>query len=98
MVNLKNIAILSAFAASMASVCAALDPHGPWYPSPNAGAPVPFGQTLVSNGGDVTLTFLGPTGASYTEHLFVVSPANGLGMFFNNHTTPNGTVVDLGVI
>jgi len=73
-----------------------------WYPSPNGGAPVAVGQTLIASGGDVTVTFLGPTGAAYDEHLFVATPsiasgpAAGGAHFFDNHSTANGTVVDLG--
>ena len=73
-----------------------------WYPSPNGGSAVAVGQTLIASGGDVSVTFLGPTGASYDEHLFVLTPtiasgpAAGGAHFFDNHSTPNGTVVDLG--
>jgi hypothetical protein len=99
MLTFRKITTITALVGSLASVSAVtLDPTGPWFPTPNGGAPVALGQTLVSSGGDVTLTFLGPTGAAYTEHLFVASPANGLGMFFDNHLTVNGTTVDLGVI
>ncbi len=52
-----------------------VNPAGPWYPFPNGGSPVAVGQELFASGGDVTVTFLGPTGASYDEHLFVASPA-----------------------
>lgn len=82
---------------SAISALAQLDPHGPWYPFPNGGAPVASGQSLIAQGGEVTVTFLGPTSAGYSEDLFVASPANGFGHFFNNHSTPNGTVLSLGV-
>jgi hypothetical protein len=74
------------------------------YPSPNGGLPIVFGQQLFSNGGDVTVTFLGPTGASYDEHLFVSTPTIASGPaaagahFFDDHATANGVTVDLGVI
>ena len=54
------------------------------------------GQELFASGGEVYVTQLGPTSAAYTEELFVQSPANGFGMFLNNHTTANGTTYDLG--
>jgi hypothetical protein len=73
-----------------------VDPTGPWYPSPNGGAPLATGQELFASGGDVTLTFLGPTGAAYDEYLFLYSPVNGFGYFFENHSTPNGATIDLG--
>ena len=98
MTILKQLIGAGALVGTVLSTYAAVDPTGPWYPSPNGGAPVAFGQELFASGGDVTLTFLGPTGAAYDEHLFVASPANGLGMFFDNHSTPNGATVDLGVI
>jgi hypothetical protein len=79
-------------------------PPIPTYPGGHVGVPITTGEELFANGGDVTLTFLGPTGASYDEHLFVVnpgldpfvSPSNLEGRFFDNHSTPNGTTVDLG--
>jgi hypothetical protein len=81
---------------SLSAKADAVDPTGPWYPSPNGGAPLTTGQELFASGGDVTLTFLGPTGAAYDEQLFVYSPANGLGLFFDNHATANGATIDLG--
>lgn len=68
----------------------------PTYPGGGSGIPVSVGQELFANGGDVTVSYLGWQGASYDEYLFVVSPPNGLGYFFENHTTPAGTTVDLG--
>jgi hypothetical protein len=73
-----------------------INPHGPYYDSPNGGNPLAVGQELFAVGGDVTITFLGPTTAIYDDSLFLASPANGLGMFFENHSTANGTTVDLG--
>jgi hypothetical protein len=75
---------------------AGLNPLGPQYSSPNGGAAVVFGQELFAAGGDVTVTFLGPTGASYDEHLFVSSPPSAYGNFMDNHSTANGTTYDLG--
>lgn len=83
-------------AISLSAKADSVDPTGPWYPSPNGGSPLATGQELFASGGDVTLTFLGPTGASYDEDLFLSSPANGFGHFFENHTTANGATIDLG--
>jgi hypothetical protein len=74
-------------------------PASPWYPTPSghSGVPVTFGQELFASGGDVTVTFLGPTGAGYDEELFVASPNDGVnGLFMDNHSTANGTTFDLG--
>jgi len=90
--------------AVVAASANSLNPAGPWFPSPNGGLAVTVGQQLFSSGGDVTVTFLGPTGAGYDEHLFVATPtivsgaAAGGSHFFDNHSTPNGATVDLGVI
>jgi hypothetical protein len=73
-----------------------LDPHGPYYGSPNGGNPLLSGQELIASGGDVTVTFLGPTTAIYDDIIFLQSPANGFGLFFDNHSTYNGTSIDLG--
>lgn len=77
---------------------AGLNPGGPWYPTPSGsyGVPVTVGQELFASGGDVTVTFLGPTGASYDETLFVENPVTGYGTFMDNHSTANGTTYDLG--
>ena len=42
------------------------------------------------------MTFLGPTGASYDETLFVENPVTGYGTFMDNHSTANGTTYYLG--
>jgi len=76
---------------------AGLNPLGPQYLFPNGGAPVAVGQELFASGGDVTVTFLGPTGASFDEQLFVASPNDGFNnLFMDNHLTPNGDTFDLG--
>jgi hypothetical protein len=84
------------FAFNLSVQANVLDPHGPYYDSPNGGNPLASGQELFASGGDVTITFLGPTTAIYDDILFVATPANGLGQFFENHSTYNGTTVDLG--
>jgi hypothetical protein len=65
-------------------------------PYGSSGTEIFVGQELFASGGDVTVTSLGPTGASYDEHLFLASPANGFGQFFDNHATLGGTTLDLG--
>lgn len=80
------------------TIPAGLNPGGPWYPTPNGGSAVTGGQELFSSGGDVTVTFLGPTSAAYDEELFVAMPSLGYGLFMDNHSTGNGTTYDLGVI
>ena len=81
---------------SIAPIPAGLNPAGPQYPSPNGGSAVVASQELFASGGEVYVTDLEPTGAAYSEDLFVASPANGFGLFMNDHTTPNGTTYDLG--
>jgi hypothetical protein len=71
-------------------------PVGPYYDSPNGGNPLPTGQILITSGGDVTLTFLGPTTAIYHDIVFIASPPNGLGQIFDNHGAAKGTTYDLG--
>jgi len=73
-----------------------INPMGPYYALPNGGNPLPTGQELIASGGDVTLTFLGPTTAIFDDVIFLQSPANGFGLFFDNHGTANGTTLDLG--
>ena len=92
-----SLYLTSAFFGAAISLQANLiDSHGPYYDSPNGGNPLPFGQILVASGGDVTLTFLGPTTAIYNDVVLLVSPANSIGTFFANHSTANGTTIDLG--
>jgi hypothetical protein len=73
-----------------------INPMGPYYASPNGGNPLPTGQELIASGGDVSLTFLGPTTAIFEDVIFLQSPANGFGLFFDNHGTANGATIDLG--
>ena len=68
----------------------------PAYPGGGYGIPVAAGQQLFASGGDVTVTYQGWQGAAYEEYLFLASPANGFGLFFENHGTPAGTTLDLG--
>lgn len=82
----------------LAPIPAALNPLGPLYPTPSGhtGVPVSNGQELFASGGPVYVTDLGPTGAAYSEDLFVESPPLGYGVFLNNHATANGTTYYLG--
>ena len=89
--------VMMGFGASGISTQAIpVDPNGPYYDSPNGGNPLPTGQTLLASGGDVTLTFLGPTTAIFHDIVFVASPPNGLGFIFDNHGAAKGTTYDLG--
>ncbi len=64
--------------------------------SPLANAvPILGGNIYVTETGNVTATYLGHT-AGYTNELYLYMPTNGLGVIFNNHTTPVGTTFDLG--
>ncbi len=70
-------------------------------PYPTPGIPVTTPEELFASGGDVTVTFLGRGGASYTDLLFLSSPTPNAfstpsSPIFNNQTTPGGTTVDLG--
>jgi hypothetical protein len=73
---------------------------GPTYSFPSGifGVPVTVGEELFASGGPVYVTQLGPTGASYDEQLFLVSPTTDgdNNLFLDNHSTPNGTTYDLG--
>jgi hypothetical protein len=99
---IKGLLTVIAVAASPLAVKAL--PPIPTYPGGAYGVPITTGEELFANGGDVTLTFLGPTGASYDESLFVVNPGldpfvsatNPEGLFFDNHATTHGATVDLG--
>lgn len=58
-------------------------------------APIVGGQVMVANTGSVSATFLAGYG-SYSDDLMLYLPTNGLGIIFNNQTTPYGTVFNLG--
>lgn len=55
----------------------------------------PGDPIYVANDGEVVATYLGTT-ASFSNDLYLDSPANGLGIIFNNHATPVGTEISLG--
>lgn len=57
--------------------------------------PILGANIYVEQTGNVTATYLGHT-AGYTNELYLYLPVNGLGVIFNNHTTPVGTTFDLG--
>lgn len=52
-------------------------------------------KVIVTADGNVTAKYLGHS-AAYSDDLYLDAPANGLGVIFNNHTTPIGTTADLG--
>jgi hypothetical protein len=58
-------------------------------------APILGANIYVEETGNVTATYLGHS-AGYTNELYLYLPGNGLGVIFNNHTTPVGTTFDLG--
>lgn len=64
-------------------------------PAVSMAAPILGAIVTVKTTGDVEAEFLGHT-AGYTNLLYLDSPANSLGVIFNNQTTPVGTVVNLG--
>jgi hypothetical protein len=57
-------------------------------------API-LGATVIATGGHVIATFEGHT-ALYSNDLYLESPANGLGVIFNNYGSAPGTSIDLG--
>ncbi len=57
--------------------------------------PILGGTVVVASDGNVTAKFLGHT-AGYSNDLYLDSPANALGIIFNNQSTPVGTTMDLG--
>ena len=67
-----------------------------WIGAPNGSTELPVGLRIVATGGDVVVTFLGPTGAYYDESSFVISPVGTSGDFFQNHSTVKGAAIDLG--
>lgn len=105
--NARILAALCAASASLLGVVGSANaqptPPYPFYPFPSGsyGVPVSTGEELYASGGDVDVTYLGWQGASYDEYLFVATPSNPLGHvigddFFENHSTPAGTTIDLG--
>jgi hypothetical protein len=52
-------------------------------------------RVIVTADGDVTATFVGQS-AGYSNDLYLDSPANSLGIIFNNHAANIGDTVDLG--
>jgi hypothetical protein len=57
-------------------------------------API-YGASVFATGGHVIATFES-NGAGYSNDLYLDSPANGLGLIFNNWTSAPGSTVDLG--
>jgi hypothetical protein len=58
-------------------------------------APVIGGSVFVEADGNVTAKFLS-SGGVYSNDLYLDSPANALGILFNNQTSTPGDTVDLG--
>jgi hypothetical protein len=58
-------------------------------------APILGGTVIVAHDGEVIAEFLGHT-AAYSNDLYLDSPANSLGIIFNNQTTPWGSTKSLG--
>ena len=57
-------------------------------------API-LGGSVFATGGHVIATFES-NGAGYSNDLYLDTPANALGLIFNNYGTPVGTSIDLG--
>ncbi len=57
--------------------------------------PILGANVIVNTTGNVTATYLGHT-ARISNDLYLGSPTNGMGLIFNNHTTPVGTTFNLG--
>ena len=64
-------------------------------PTVSMAVPILGAQVFVQTTGDVQAIFLGHS-AAFSNDLFLDSPANSLGVIFNNQTTPVGTMVNLG--
>lgn len=58
-------------------------------------APILGASVIVANDGEVVAKFLGHT-AGYSNDLYLNDPVNGIGIIFNNQTTPVGTTLSLG--
>src|SRR5262245_14607642 len=62
-----------------------------------AASPLPNpGDAVVATGGEVIATFSGAE-AAHSDNLRLSSPANGLGVIFNNQTDSVGTSKSLGI-
>jgi hypothetical protein len=51
---------------------------------------------IVQTTGTVMAQFVGGASAGFTNHLYLDSPTNALGVIFNNHTSTLGDTVNLG--
>jgi hypothetical protein len=63
--------------------------------TPIRATPILGGQIFVQNSGLVTATFTASDSA-FDNLLLLASPPNNLGVIFEGHVTPSGTMVDLG--
>jgi hypothetical protein len=64
--------------------------------APTRATPIIGGQIFVQNSGHVIATFMG-SDAGFDNLLLLASPPNSLGVIFEGHVTPSGTMIDLGV-
>ncbi len=63
--------------------------------APVQAVPILGASVFVATTGDVIATKL-PASAGFSSNLFLDTPGNTLGIIFNNHTTPDGTTMNLG--
>ena len=64
--------------------------------TPTRATPIVGGQIFVQNTGDVIATFVGSE-AAYDDLLLLASPPNNLGVIFEGHVSPHGSMLDLGI-
>jgi hypothetical protein len=62
---------------------------------PSMAIPILGAKVIVAETGNVTATYMGYT-AKISNDLYLETPSNGLGIIFNNLTTPVGTTFNLG--
>jgi hypothetical protein len=63
--------------------------------APSMAVPILGAKIIVAETGSVTATYLGHT-AKISNDLYLQTPSNGLGIIFNNLTSPIGTAINLG--
>jgi uncharacterized protein DUF4114/protein with PEP-CTERM/exosortase system signal len=64
--------------------------------TPTRATPIVGGRIFVQNTGHVITTFVG-SDAGFDDLLLLASPPNNLGVIFEGHVSPPGSMVDLGV-
>ena len=85
---MRRKTLLPLLAALLASILA--------LPAVSAAAPILGGSVVVATDGEVVAKFLGHS-AAFSNDLYLDSPANALGIIFNNLSTPVGTMTSLGL-